>query len=90
MADPESIKVPSGILLSNPVSKSVPELADALATAEVLRATARAARGAPTTLGPRLYRAADTLDAVVALSIRCLERIERLEQEVRRLLGGAQ
>jgi CMP-2-keto-3-deoxyoctulosonic acid synthetase len=56
----------------------------------VLRATARAVRGAPSALGVRLYRAADTLEGVVALAICCLERIEQLEQELRHLLGGGQ
>jgi hypothetical protein len=69
---------------------ALPELAEARATAEVLRATARAVRAERGALGLRLYRAADTLDGVVALAVRCLERIEQLEREVRRLLGGDQ
>jgi hypothetical protein len=69
---------------------AIPELAAVVATAQVLRATARAVRGAPRTLGIRLYRAADTRVGVVTLAVRYLERIEQLEQEVRRLLGGDQ
>lgn len=66
------------------------QLAEARATAEVLRATARAVRPAGFGLTLRLYRAADTLDGMVALALRCLERIEQLEQDVRQRLGGDQ
>jgi len=38
----------------------------------------------------RLNRAADVLDGMVALAVRCLERIEQLEQELRQLRTGAQ
>jgi len=66
------------------------QLAEARATAEVLRATARAVRLERFGLTLRLYRTADALDGIVALAMRCLERIEQLEQEVRRHLGGDQ
>lgn len=66
------------------------ELAEARASALVLRATAKVARGEQGSLSFRLNRAADALDSVVTLAVRCLERIEQLEQEVRRLMGGAQ
>lgn len=69
---------------------AIPELAEARATAEVLRATAKAVRADRGALCLRLYRAADVLDGMVALTLRCLERIEQFEQEVRELLGGDQ
>lgn len=64
------------------------ELAEALATSQVLRATARSFRGEQSPLHFRLNRAADVLDSVVALAMRCLDRIEQLEQEQRRLRAG--
>jgi hypothetical protein len=68
---------------------AVPALAEVVATAQVLRATSRAVCRAPSTLGIRLYRAANTLVGVVALAV-CCQRIEQLAQEGRRLLGGDQ
>ncbi len=66
----------------------ITELAEARATALVLRATARATRAEQDALRFRLNRAADTLDSVVALAARCLERIEELERQLRQLGGG--
>jgi len=66
------------------------DLAEARATALVLRATAKSVRGEPGSLMFRLNRAADTLDGMVALALRCLERIKQLEQELRQFRAGAQ
>jgi len=66
------------------------QLAEALATSQALRATARAVRAEQGPLPFRLNHAADALDGMVALAMQCLERIEQLEQEVSRLLGGDQ
>ena len=66
------------------------EIAEARATALVVRATAKVVRAERGPLMFRLNRAADALDAMVALAMRCLERIEQLEQELRRLRAGAQ
>lgn len=66
------------------------QLAEALATSQALRATARAVRAEQGPLHFRLNRAADVLDSMVALAMHCLERIEQLEQDVSRLLGGGQ
>lgn len=64
-------------------------IAEARATALVLRATAKAVRADQSSLMYRLNRAADVLDGMVALAVRCLERIEQLEQELRQLRAGA-
>lgn len=66
------------------------DIAEARATAIVLRATAKAVRADQGSLMYRLDRAADILDGMVTLVVRCLERIERLEQELRQLRAGAQ
>lgn len=68
----------------NPMS----EIAEARASALVLRATARVVRAEQGSLRFRLNRAADALDGMAALALRCLERIEQLEQELRQLCGG--
>jgi hypothetical protein len=65
-------------------------IAEARATALVLRATAKVVRAEQGSLMFRLNRAADTLDGMVALAVRCLERIKELEQEVRQFRAGAQ
>lgn len=65
----------------------MPELAEARATAQVLRATARVLRGEQAALTFRLRRAADVMDGLAALTLRCLQRIEQLEQ-MSRMLGG--
>lgn len=64
------------------------ELAEALATSQVLRATARSFRDEQGPLHFRLNHAAAVLDSVVALAMRCLDRIEQLEQELRKLRAG--
>lgn len=65
------------------------DIAEARATALVLRATAKAVGADQGSLMYRLNRAADVLDGMVALAVRCLERIEQLEQELRKLRAGA-
>ena len=50
----------------------MPELAEAQATAQVLRATARVLRGEQAALTFRLRRAADVMDGLAALTLRCL------------------
>jgi hypothetical protein len=50
------------------------DIAEARATALVLRATAKAVRGEQGSLMFRLNRAAGVLDGMVALAVRCLER----------------
>lgn len=62
---------------------NAPELAEARATAEVLRATAKAVRGQKGSLHYRLLRAAEALDNVVALALRLLNRVEWLEQQLK-------
>jgi hypothetical protein len=69
--------------------KARPDLAEALATSQMLRATARAFRGGEQSpLFFRLNRAANVLDAVAALAMRSLDRIEQLEEELRSREGG--
>lgn len=68
----------------------VSDIAEARATALVLRATAKVVRAEQGSLMFRLNRAADILDGMVALAVRCLERIEQLEQELRQRRTGAQ
>ena len=66
------------------------QLAEALAASQGLRGTARAVRAEQGALHFRLNHAADALDAMVALAMHYLERIEQLEKEMSRLLGGDQ
>jgi hypothetical protein len=66
------------------------DIAEAHATALVLRATAKAVRGERGPLRFRLNRAADILDGMAALAVRCLERIKQLEEELRQFRAGAQ
>ncbi|WP_129648806.1 hypothetical protein [Peristeroidobacter agariperforans] len=65
------------------------DIAEARATALVLRATAKAVRGEQGSLMFRLNRAADILDSMAALALRCLERIKQLEQELLEFRAGA-
>ena len=65
------------------------EMAEARATAIVLRATAKVVRAEQGALRLRLNRSADVLDGMVALVVRYLERIKQLEQELRQLRAGA-
>jgi hypothetical protein len=67
-----------------------PQVAEARATALVLRATARAIRAEQGALYVRLNRAADVLDTMVALVVRCLDRIEQLQQALRIAQAGGQ
>ncbi|GFE85023.1 hypothetical protein GCM10011487_70230 [Steroidobacter agaridevorans] len=64
------------------------DIAEAHATALVLRATAKAVRGERGPLMFRLNRAADILDGMAALAVRCLERIKQLEEELRQFRAG--
>lgn len=66
------------------------EIAEARAAALVLRATGRAVRGEQDSLRLQLIRAAESLDAIVLLAIRGIERIEQLEQELRQFKAGGQ
>ena len=66
------------------------DIAEARATALALRATAKVVRAEQGSLMLRLNRAADALDGMAALALRCLQRIELLEQELRQLWAGAQ
>lgn len=65
------------------------QLAEALATSQVLRATAKAVRADQSSLHFRLNHAADALDGMVALAMRCLDRIEQLEQELRKFRASS-
>jgi hypothetical protein len=65
------------------------DIAEARATALVLRATAKSVRGDQGPLRFRLDRAARTLDNMVALALRCLVRIKELEHELRQFRDGA-
>lgn len=69
------------------------EIAEARASALSLRASAKACAGDQGALKFRLTRAADSLDAVVAIAVRGIERVEQLEQELRAIKadgnGGA-
>jgi hypothetical protein len=58
------------------------DMADARATAVVLRATACALRGQRGTPSSRMLQAAATLDRMVILALKLRERIEQLEQEL--------
>lgn len=66
------------------------DIAEARATALVLRATAKVVRAEQGSLRFRLNRAAHALDSMVALALRCLVRIEELEHELRQFRAGAQ
>lgn len=66
------------------------DIAEARATALVLRSTARVVRAEQGALRFRMLKAADALDGMTALVVRCLERIEQLEQELRTLRAGGQ
>jgi hypothetical protein len=66
------------------------DIAEARATALVLRATARVVRAEQGSLMLRLNRAADVLDGMAALALQGLERIKKLEQELRQFRAGAQ
>lgn len=66
------------------------DIAEARATALVLRATAKSVRGERGPLMRRLNRAADILDGMAALALHCLQRIKRLEQELLQFRDGAQ
>lgn len=66
------------------------DISEAHATAFVLRATAKTVRGERGPLMFRLNRAADILDGMAALAVRCLERIKQLEEELRQFRAGAQ
>jgi hypothetical protein len=66
------------------------DIAEARATALVLRATAKVVRAEQGSLMLRLKRAADVLDSMAALALHCLERIKQLEQELRQFRAGAQ
>jgi len=61
------------------------DLAEARASALSLRASAKACGSEQGALKFRLTRAADSLDAVVTIAMRGIERIEELEQELRAL-----
>jgi hypothetical protein len=73
--------------LVQPASQTASEvraqLAAAHASGEVLRATAKVVRADQGALCFRLNRAADALDRTALLVVRCLERIEALEQEIK-------
>lgn len=61
------------------------DIAEARASAVSLRASAKACTREQGALKFRLTRAADSLDAVVLLAIRWIERVDDLEQELREL-----
>lgn len=60
------------------------DIAEARASALSLRASAGACSPAQGPLTFRLTRAADSLDGVVLIAVRGIERIEELEQELRK------
>lgn len=66
------------------------QITEARATALSLRASAKACTAEQGALKFRLMRAAESLDAMVLLAVRGIERIEVLEQELRQLKGGVQ
>lgn len=66
------------------------DIAEARATALVLRATAKVVRAEQGSLMFRLSRGADALDSMAALALRCLVRIKELEHELRQFRAGAQ
>lgn len=61
------------------------QIAEARASALSLRASARACTHVQNALKFRLARAAESLDAMVLLAVLGIERIERLELELRQL-----
>lgn len=64
------------------------QIAEARATAIVLRKTAKVLRGERGPLRFRLDHAADALNGLGAFTVRCLVRIEQLEQQLRQLRAG--
>jgi len=70
------------------------QIAEARASALTLRASAKACSREQGALKFRLVRAAESLEAVVLIALRGIERIEALERELQRLRlssqGGAQ
>ena len=62
------------------------QIAEARASALSLRASAKACTREQGALKFRLMRAAESLDAMVLLAVRGIERVEELEQELRQLL----
>lgn len=66
------------------------QIAEARATAVVLRATARVCRGSDGPLTFRLNRAADALDSMVLLAVRSLRHVKRLARQLREIKGGRQ
>ncbi|GFE91532.1 hypothetical protein [Steroidobacter agaridevorans] len=73
---------------------AMPEIAEARASALSLRASAGACAPGQGPLKFRLMRAAESLDAIVLIAVRAIERIEVLEGELQQLRpkgqGGAQ
>ena len=64
------------------------DIAEARASALSLRASAKACTPEHGALKFRLTRAAESLDAMVMLAVRGIERIEELEHELRQLQPG--
>lgn len=62
---------------------AVQQIADARATSQVLRATAKALRSERGSLRCQLLRAAEAIDNVSLLAVRFLKRIEQLEQQLK-------
>src|SRR5687767_2277730 len=65
------------------------QIAEARATALSLRASAKACTGEQGALKFRLTRAAESLDAMVLLAVRGLDRIEQLEQQLDAITAGS-
>ena len=65
------------------------EVAEARATALSLRASAKACAREQGALKFRLTRAAESLDAMVLLAVRGLDRIEQLEQQLAAVTAGS-
>jgi hypothetical protein len=61
------------------------DIAEARASALSLRATAQACGSEQGPLRFRLKRAAESLEAMVLLAVRGIDRVEQLEQELRQL-----
>ncbi|WP_161816538.1 hypothetical protein [Steroidobacter agaridevorans] len=61
------------------------QIAEARASALSLRASAKACRREQGALKFRLERAAESLDSIVLIAVRGIERIEQLEHELRQL-----
>lgn len=59
------------------------QIAEARASALSLRASAKACTGEQGALKFRLTRAAESLDAVVLIAVRGIERVEQLESALR-------